>query len=1633
MLQAPQKQGRPRVISDQWPHQDSSLDGTHIVTMDDNRASAARKLPQTAANFFVGTNSRVPRMTLAQSSHIMPLPSIKPPVLLPTSSVVTKKLQPSPFENSPTSTVSASSTRSASRNGGKVAKVIRLFSNFAEEEEATSTESSETRRQPLSQQATDKLSHLENLESFASKREPLHPIASSDTVRHELAEERSSTFGSLSALAVPEASFFYVNPGGASKEEDSNFDSAALQEIVGQAVKPSTSILRDAFMLLSYEHSDALPLSDSQPKHLANTAAQSAPRDFPVLSSRISEREGIPADAHVKLLHNPAASNASGTSSVVIPIKADNYLSTMRGKRSPSLTASIRTQSHTPDLILEKLIRAEQEPDTVFNDLMTNPAANRFGSILSMSLSESPAQKGSSDVVLAHMAELSTASVPVSACTDSSTLSASLVSPVGVNFVAQDQPLTNANEAREVNVGKKAAKEPSRGPALIVPEQLPVTASGNGAPVEILSSRSSSSKNESSERDHVPANAVPGTSYEDLDRRANGVNDQSRFSAPTPGFPYHLSSAGQASSHGLSHQAQRSTGKEVDQRTQPNLFNVENSLDGTLAGDRYSEATEGDDEGESSWVAEIVEDAYTESRPPVDKMMSQKRLVHINSDTENISDAEPIAVYRQGEQETACIVVDPLHNRMAHNTDKEHGGCTFRPASSTSSTEDEILSELIDEVGMPAPEMEHIGLRESLIARTTNWIKSTMMESESIEKQAVELNNDAMDLLLLANPNLQEVAAEAYQDEMMGSAVEGKSLKISLSLHALDDDVVSRSSTGQPDLNALGVEAKDGIIGNSAEPIASSSKGTGSIAMANAAQAMGLKLSRSYSQYTQPDGTTVKQVKKLPGRLKLPQLEPELATRSRRESLELPAQRRKKTAQAHCQETPAQRGREASTQGTGALQTNDFSGVMRSSSRSVVGEEVAVDGASGSRYSVRQDVTELHDVISSEDEEVASVAVGKRMTMRRMSDFTVHSTPRRDPRPLSRRFQRPFVDSGPSEEAVLRAFPGKFRQRALAEVSVEEANARPLLGTLQLPALENVSQEVSSPRALPGKLRRQSAEPRVAKEPRPQALLGKVRKNAQEEVLTEKPMLWTLPGRVKRQVKEDSVPREPTLRPQPAKLSQQSSAYAFKEESQARPLPGKLPRYTAHGKADSLLVPASLVPQVRSSTINDTKWSTRPSRPANSNSTSGECKPQEVMAPSDSIGSADGDDHQRPFSRRGNALPATGMESHSLRLLRLHGYSSATNTPKRPAMSVSNTSPRTVSSELWTPATSHPANSVLTDETCISRSDGLRSRSHLRHQAIKQPIKQLEAVEKEARIRFDIPPHSRSNEQQSRHGQLQHYASEDQNQANNFDSSHAQPPRVHPRDQRRSNNSSGQHDREDGSEHLRVRSEMTPLRVSRGASAPGFELSFQLQEPKVAPHCPDGTLFEFGLRVLIRPTSDDPSKCPWRIRPPSRLEFDVRLPNSPPVDALQYEYNHLPVEEMSKVQEEAQAYLLHTLPSPQHRREGISRLLPAFASRSDDCCRLSLPLSGPGKTGPRSSASTKRPHKEMILATANAREASALPSAKCSSRILASKMAAATQASPMRRRAPSSGLASLLPYIKRATPRAMSSGFPVYS
>ena len=47
--------------------------------MDADKSSAARKLPQTAANYFVGTNSRVPRMTLAQSSVTIPIPAPKSP------------------------------------------------------------------------------------------------------------------------------------------------------------------------------------------------------------------------------------------------------------------------------------------------------------------------------------------------------------------------------------------------------------------------------------------------------------------------------------------------------------------------------------------------------------------------------------------------------------------------------------------------------------------------------------------------------------------------------------------------------------------------------------------------------------------------------------------------------------------------------------------------------------------------------------------------------------------------------------------------------------------------------------------------------------------------------------------------------------------------------------------------------------------------------------------------------------------------------------------------------------------------------------------------------------------------------------------------------------------------------------------------------------------------------------------------------------------------------------------------------------------------------------------------------------------------------------------------------------------
>ncbi|CDW95935.1 hypothetical protein [Sporisorium scitamineum] len=214
--------------------------------------------------------------------------------------------------------------------------------------------------------------------------------------------------------------------------------------------------------------------------------------------------------------------------------------------------------------------------------------------------------------------------------------------------------------------------------------------------------------------------------------------------------------------------------------------------------------------------------------------------------------------------------------------------------------------------------------------------------------------------------------------------------------------------------------------------------------------------------------------------------------------------------------------------------------------------------------------------------------------------------------------------------------------------------------------------------------------------------------------------------------------------------------------------------------------------------------------------------------------------------------------------------------------------------------------------------------------------------------------------------------------------------------------------------HSGTRQYSTTHERGSGIKNPSFEISFELTEPKLAPHVQEGTLMEFGLRVLIKPNGAEESDSSWRLKPPSQSDMGRRSAtsqrSSASIHPMQYEYNRLSNHDMIKVQQEAQEHLSRTLASPDQRKRRLHLQESYLLSPFSDPCELDRSSS---LTDAGSPSSAKRALRREIKLT---RERDLSPSTAPSSVVSIRKSASMG-------RTPSASLVSPLPYIKRAPPR----------
>ncbi|SPO32238.1 uncharacterized protein UTRI_02795 [Ustilago trichophora] len=1511
--------------------------------MDENRASAARKLPQTAANFFVGTNSRVPRMTLAQSSHIIPMPVPKSPGLKPKSGVVLNRLRPSPFPNSPTSSRAATSPRSVTTEGGKVAKAVQIFSASAEEEGSSVPDVSEPRRDAVTSKMPS--GHLSgNTSTLAPKTEAQSPPNRADLAppppsKNQAADLDVSAPTSTSGppprqtrAAWPMSAegrepIFYLRP----KPNSDNHSITAQSE---------------GSVLFSHEEFDSLSLPDSQTKMVAKGERQLRSSDDAALlhtaprtttMNETDTQEGSTASLHKSLF----ASDSTGTSNPR-PSTPEELHSVTENNHGNDLSREVDAHSQGADAAEE--IQSEEmqvfeletvdsiptltDTSLVLPSLGTNPTESS-PTILT---ADPEALESSLHARFPRSSDPAPISVPKSAFSDASVPSAS---PIARDSLL-DQAFVVA-DSRDSQLLPKATKGNTEmiehSNPLLTLHSAPRLAEEEDGKASAAESHTESPRSSTRQRSPEP-------SLEDALPMQNA--DQ-----PSSTYVTQNTSVAQGDEKGIKVDEGVVANGKAELRNEG--LAVEAALSHNMEGLKRSETrvTEAD-ASEVSWEAEIeayVDIGRTDSEAAFQGQPSCEIGDSGRPDIKHY-DAVIESPGREVSRDAAELsqISLPQHNYEAQPEEMLY------PASIT---DEEILSELIDQVGVPTPEIERAKPRDSLIERTASWIKTTLEEADPTEMRSAEFQHEDADLLSVASTALSEMAERTLQAEALGRDADSRSIFAGHPGQIVSPPRVEKGNSAaphsleQPELFTSSDEAarvSTDKCSESGHPApAGMALGIASNVEASVDQAWGHKIGRSYSQRSQPGGTALKQIKKIPGRLKIPQRQPEVTPQKSRERLELLSVR--KTASATQTIDSTNCGKERSTPTLGTIRSNNFDDVLRSWSRPGAAEANPVTPPSRAKHRVGQLVKDWDEnLLSSEDEEVASVAVCKRLTLRRMSDFTVHSTPRRDPRPLPGKLPQQTAETSPSRKT-------QTQVRALRQVQPVQ-----------------VSSEVPQ-RVRPGRLK--------AREVQSESLAGRERlalraKNAVALVLQEPPIAEVGPKSLQ------------TTGEQPAVTTHH-------------------PTTEMRGNFEPL-------------------------------------EPQEILRSRDSVDlTEEYFDQASPIEQTTLPTTAPRVEASTLKPLRLQATQSTFSTPRKPDVSVSNTSPHTVLSDLWTPNTSNPADSALTDETCVSKSGESRPHSVTRSRVGERSAQHLLAHDASNRLPSVIATHLSSHEQRWRTGPDRANSLENSTAARNHAHHQAPPPIMHFQNESPPDAPLQAQYRQDvREERPRKGLEAHTSRQGHGsgASVPGFEISFQLKEPRMAPHCPQGSLFEFGLQVLIKPIGESSADASWRMQPPSQLQVDARLRNAPSVDARQYEYSNLPSTEMSKVQEEAQAYLLHTLATPQQRdrRNTVesSRLSASVAPRGlGNEAGLSSPFLGPDAAAMSSPASSKRPYREMMLTT-RSRNASVSQQSAISS-VLSSAVHPADRTSPLRRRAPSTGLASPLPYIKRAPPRSVSSTFSTYS
>lgn len=1470
-------------------------------------------------------------MTLAQSSHVIPIPTAATPARKPTSKVFLSRRKPAPVPSLAPSKEASHSPRRVASEVGKVAKAVQHFTARAGQETRTS-------RQPL------------------DLREGSSADLKTTTLGTSPSAAASSALESAMECGIPGRTHLTEEPSSAS--EPCSFDSWRASARSDTAIaEPSMTENEETFA------DPAKTVASNQPKErthksldltlegtLANsTRPESQPEQTPSVEGQVPfllktpSSSGLPAIQAEYNVQSPPCPAPSDLCCIHLPDLSAN--ATDYGNTLP--TASVLSdiehgQNSTPD------VRKECGASIATLEGLAELSHDLEGWIHKRAaMVKAPSIMPQSDRTFDKQLDTMVSHVILERKAGSS-------DNASVGFLNWSVPVSvEANAAPATQAVRSRGREEQEYPASRL-SNMDVEQDVHNTDIQHFVTASPAIAYDMASALEGAAHplSAQSSSYSSLhssDPNSHPSNPAMK-AARAPESTHHMSRTAPDVALCSPQSCQNETGIAQKQEVRadkiagesPALRNMDRLSVSPAKGSARSE------DDKSFWVVELLEDAYSAEEPPNSQVTSQASLHPEIEDPQSVQEQTWFAASKHtrdngsdgaGGNYTPLQVAKSTRSGLSQTSGSDQlSGMPQKPSMSV----EELLFELIEDVDAPASTSDNLRPRTSLIERTASWIKRTLDERDSTPIASLDDQDDYETDSIIAGSALSELIDNSIQAEA-AERLEIAEPSFACNVHngtspgeALEGSAFAGASLEQP---SVFVNPDAAMVDRESNDIGRGSKGQPSqdynTARSHAAEkARSQDIGRSYSQRVQLIKSAAKPAKRIPGRIKIPQRHEEIGVRTRRQSLEQ-LSARKLTAVRASQQSGFSHTEIVSPQGNAATRSRHFGDMQYSwlAPENLSSQTTTPSSPSSpTKYSVQRMINHWdesplsREVEGDEEEEVASIAVGKRMTLRRMSDFTFRSTPGGEAPPLL----------------------GKLRQRAVGTIPAHGPQ-KPFCTTRKIPSM----------------LGKQPLQPRAKA----------------EKQLLQKTSQSSLPG---------------------------YDLLGGRTEDRA-----------------SALLPDTPLPITAQPRPQGTEDSTHAEQSlTNLSSTDDICKPEEVLSPLQSA-ERKHNVHQRVdrSMRSGNTTTTPRAQHRALKPLRLQGSHSIVSTSKRPDVSITNTSPRTVLSELWTPETSNPTDTAVTDLTGMSRSVVSSTHSPLQSRVGRQ------LADDPQRLAFSEAQYQQVRSCESHRQQ----APKSRNDGHLCACRHklsqcvlvgSDPLSVGP--------SSGRAAQETGLKredfHQGQGSTASTNVHASALPMPGFELSFQLQEPKLTPCCADGTLFELGLRVLIKPSEERSVHTSEQPRLPSRRDQDARLRNlqrdDSHVDASQYVYSNLSPAEMSRVQEEAQEHLRHAFTSPQARvrrnASSSSRLSPFRSNSAHSVKGLSSPFSGADKVGALCAASSGPSGADTTLTGPHLSSPSR---SSVNTRVVSSAIYPTHARSPMHRWSPSTALGSPLPYIKRAPPR----------